>query len=86
MSAMRNSVYRILKKCKGNLLSRNKAINKRIFLNLALQVNYILNIGECFFTDQKFMFKLKMSFNATLKSLNIDREGFGSYTLVGDKR
>jgi hypothetical protein len=31
------------------------------------------------------MFKLKMLFNSTLKSITIDREGFGTYTLVGEK-
>lgn len=47
------------------------------------EVKLLSKIGECFFTDQKFLFKLTMVFNASLKSMSIDREGFGTYTIVG---
>lgn len=56
-----------------------------IFLDLTSKVRSKYNTGECFFTSQKLMFKLNMTFSASLKSLSIDREGFGTYTLVGDK-
>ena len=31
------------------------------------------------------MFRLNVSFNATVKGISIDREGFGSYTVVVEK-
>ena len=42
-------------------------------------------LGECFFTHQKLLFSLDLEFNSTLTKLSVKKEGFGRYTVVGDK-
>lgn len=86
MSEISDFIFRMLMKSKESLLSQRSKIQIAIHLNLIFQVTKYLNSGECFFTDQKFMFKLSMTFNAPLKNITLDREGFGTYTIVGEKQ
>lgn len=44
-----------------------------------------LSTGECYFTSQKFLFTLRLHFQAHLHKITLRKEGLGLYTLIGDK-
>ena len=41
--------------------------------------------GECYFTTQKFWFRLAIKFQKKLSKLVLRKEGLGLYTIIGDK-